>query len=412
MLKAKWWHRSFWNLRTARIPESGVLPGEAIDYRAGHLENKRREIKFSKKIAQRLPNNWGITTNLLWGSGWSQTIENRWTFFATERESFSRELAFTDCECFFAHRKQDLSLSVYVDDVKMIGTMQNTVRIVEQVDEERWSWWTNFISWSPWMSSSSRCYKRQVHPDATSDDQLYCCNPDWMRNGGLTLWNVLAICDTLKILKYGPKWEKPLKIEKSYSGQSRHQNSTTLEGWEAFISLIVKMANFKKQSKMRGEGWKSQRMRQCRARKEQQRQFVASGNWSEKLWIPQSTRQRLQSSLPKDHEDHIAGKGKNCGCESSSRQGMEETQNDSSLAVGQGKEQKGCYSGSTERQRESPLCNIDGHVSSQKCGVRTKFTKVQKDESCSEVIWWKTILVLMQYSQSKVRLRHQWQQQK
>ena len=181
------------------------------------------------------------------------------------------------------------------------------VRIVEQVDETRWSWWTNFISWSPWMSSSTRCHKRQVYPDATSDDQLYCCNPDWMRNGGLTLWNVLAICDTLKILKYGPKWEKPLKIEKSYSGQSTHQNSTTLEGWEAFISVIGKMANFKKQSKMRGEGWKSQRMRQCRARKEQQRQFVASGNWSEKLWIPQSTRQRLESS----HEDHIAGKGKN-----------------------------------------------------------------------------------------------------
>ena len=48
----------------------------------------------------------------------------------------------------------------------------------------------------------------------------------------------------------------------------------------------------------------------------------------------------------------------NCGCESSSRQGMEEAQNDSSLAVGQSKEQKGGCSESTERQKESPFCNI------------------------------------------------------
>jgi len=30
------------------------------------------------------------------------------------------------------------------------------------------------------------------------------------------------------------------------------------------------------------------------------------------------------------------------------------------------KKQKGGYSGSTKRQKESPLCFIDGHLSSQK----------------------------------------------
>ena len=69
----------------------------------------------------------------------------------------------------------------------------------------------------------------------------------------------------------------------------------------------------------------------------------------------ESTRQRVESSLPKDHEDHIAGRGynsvthykmvhksiptpqamNNSGCESSSGQGMEEARNESSLAVGQ-----------------------------------------------------------------------------
>ena len=96
----------------------------------------------------------------------------------------------------------------------------------------------------------------------------------------------------------------------------------------------------------------------------------------------ESTKQRLELSLPEDHEDHIAGKGynpqigaqfyshassdQNSGCESSSGQGMEEARNDSSLAVGQCKEQKKNYSGSTKRQKESPLCYIDGQLPSKK----------------------------------------------
>ena len=92
--------------------------------------------------------------------------------------------------------------------------------------------------------------------------------------------------------------------------------------------------------------------------------------------------------LPKDHEFLIAGKAmKIADAKAAVDKEWKKLKTISSLAVGQSKEQKGGYSGSTERQRESPLCNIDGHVSSQKCGVRTKFTKVQKDESCSEVIW-------------------------
>ena len=72
------------------------------------------------------------------------------------------------------------------------------------------------------------------------------------------------------------------------------------------------------------------------------------------------TRKRSESCLPKGHEDHVAGKGynsmtrlqpcaqvcsdassdENSGCESSSGQGMEETRNDASLAVGRGIEQQ------------------------------------------------------------------------
>ena len=119
----------------------------------------------------------------------------------------------------------------------------------------------------------------------------------------------------------------------------------------------------------------------------------------------ESTKQQVEPSLPKNHEDHIVGKGftsmthynlvhnlfffgtqvyswatsdVNSGCKSSSGQGMEEARNDSILAVGQSYEQEGGLSRSTRRQKESPLCYIDGHLSSQKRGVRTQITDVSR----------------------------------
>ena len=133
-------------------------------------------------------------------------------------------------------------------------------------------------------------------------------------------------------LKYGPKLEKSLKREKSKSGQSRSPNSTILESWETFISSIRKMENMKKPSKMRGESWNFQWMMQYRTRKEQRNtsrfrklKWRVDGSTTRSCWIhnkipktkhacvvevPGSTRQRLESSLPKDHEDRIASKGK------------------------------------------------------------------------------------------------------
>ena len=44
--------------------------------------------------------------------------------------------------------------------------------------------------------------------------------------------------------------------------------------------------------------------------------------------------------------------------------------------------QKGGHSGSTKRQHQSPLCFIDGPMPSQKCGVGTKFSEVQRTSRC------------------------------
>ena len=40
------------------------------------------------------------------------------------------------------------------------------------------------------------------------------------------------------------------------------------------------------------------------------------------------------------------------------------------------KSKEGGYSGSRKRQKESPICHIDEHLSSQKCRVRTIISEV------------------------------------
>ena len=80
--------------------------------------------------------------------------------------------------------------------------------------------------------------------------------------------------------------------------------------------------NIKKPSKTQGESWKLQWRRQCFARTGQ-RNSPAFRKLKRRVVNPtrfqrtkhaciveahESTRQRLESSLPKDHEDHIAGK--------------------------------------------------------------------------------------------------------
>ena len=101
----------------------------------------------------------------------------------------------------------------------------------------------------------------------------------------------------------------------------------------------------------------------------------------------ESTRQRLESSLHKDHEDHIANTGYNSMTHNNlvhkstpMPQGMkipdakaavdkelEKLEKVASVAIEQDKEQNGGHPGRTQRENKSPLCFTDGHLSSQKC---------------------------------------------
>ena len=175
----------------------------------------------------------------------------------------------------------------------------------------------------------------------------------------------------------------------------------------------------KKLSKKREENWKDPWQQPCRAKGTLK---LAPQRWlqSRKLHperfpkrflvvivgAHESTRQRVKPSqffFDKKNEDHIAGEGfcsmthynlvhkfipmpqvlKNRGAKGSSGQGMEEARDDSSMGCEKSQEQKGGYSGSKkERQKQCPLCFIDGLASSQDCGVGATIPEVQR-KSCA-----------------------------
>ena len=92
----------------------------------------------------------------------------------------------------------------------------------------------------------------------------------------------------------------------------------------------------------------------------------------------ESTRQRVESSQPEKHEDHIAGKGftsmshynlvhkfipvpqvmKLPDAKAAVDKEWKNTRDDPSVEFGKSQEQKEGSSGATKRQKESPLCTL------------------------------------------------------
>ena len=63
---------------------------------------------------------------------------------------------------------------------------------------------------------------------------------------------------------------------------------------------------------------------------------------------------------------------------------MEKARHHPSFEAGEGQEQEEGCSGSTKKQKQSPVCIIAGLVSPQECGVRTKISEEKKAELCSK----------------------------
>ena len=85
---------------------------------------------------------------------------------------------------------------------------------------------------------------------------------------------------------------------------------------------------------------------------------------------------RLEPTLPKDHEDHIAGKGYNSVShynlvhnfsDASSEERMGEARKVASVAIQQSLEQKSGHTEGTKKDKRKVHCaSMDGHSSSQK----------------------------------------------
>ena len=114
-------------------------------------------------------------------------------------------------------------------------------------------------------------------------------------------------------------------------------------------------------------------------------------------WGIESTRNRLESTLPRNHREHIAEKGFNlhiiiwcinsflCSKRWKFRMRKLQWRDWDKLEKVFAWQMEKVVSkrhvnleAQKERQNESPLCYIDGHVSSPECRVRTKAPKVQR----------------------------------
>ena len=116
----------------------------------------------------------------------------------------------------------------------------------------------------------------------------------------------------------------------------------------------------------------------------------------------ESTRKRLESTLPKRHEDHIEEKRNierslqfgaqsysdatsdgNSRCENRSGQGMEEAP--PAWHVDKMRSKKEVILEAPE-EKNSPLCSFGGNLSSKNTKLEQKYLKFQKTKSCSKII--------------------------
>ena len=102
-------------------------------------------------------------------------------------------------------------------------------------------------------------------------------------------------------------------------GNGKKQSSIMLEDYEEFISLTLRTKSSRKPLRMQEENWKYQWLQPCLARHAGKTSMVRpiarlmmfKSKCACILEASESKKMRMEGSLPKYHEDHIAGKGDN-----------------------------------------------------------------------------------------------------
>ena len=183
-------------------------------------------------------------------------------------------------------------------------------------------------------------------------------------------------------------------MEKSKREQTRNQNLTITEGRGALVSSIQKIEKLKKPSKTRNPA----AFRKPKRRFENPPGFQRQNMYvSWRLMSPRDNAgNHLHSKIMRiTFLVHGCFRIRNFHCSRHGNKFVDQVlitcrivsfacneRNSKRFQLGSwtNKEQKGVFCGSAERQKESPLCYIDGQLSSQERGVGTQLSKILKVE--------------------------------
>ena len=109
------------------------------------------------------------------------------------------------------------------------------------------------------------------------------------------------------------------KLKEKHKWSDENRNSIMPEDYELFISLTLKTRSLRKPSRMFARNWKhrwlllclARQARKCKHRETRGKTNEIKSKLACILEASECTRLRMEESLPKYHEDHIAGKGDN-----------------------------------------------------------------------------------------------------
>ena len=109
---------------------------------------------------------------------------------------------------------------------------------------------------------------------------------------------------------------KNAKLREKHKWALKNQSSIMQEDYEESISLTLRTWSSRKSFKMQEENWKHQWLQPCLVRFARKtsmvrpvaRLLISKSKFACILEASESTRMRMEETLPKYHEDHIAGK--------------------------------------------------------------------------------------------------------
>ena len=195
------------------------------------------------------------------------------------------------------------------------------------------------------------------------------------KTGRLTKVQATTGPDTVCGLKYGPKLGKPLRREKKQEWANEKPKLDNAQRMRGIYFVDPEDEGEKLEVHMDATMPSKKKTKSPTSSPETGARLNASNKVPKTKYASIVEAHESTSSTLKITTTTCAGKGynsmnqlqfgsqvhsyaadhENPGCKGSSGQGMEEARNDSSMAAGKGQEQKGGYSGGTERQKTSTL---------------------------------------------------------